>query len=150
MYHHVQAQVTNAVLKVGAVAQRVGDVAKQVGKELAIQGAIFAATEGLGEIAEVGRLIEAGGELADGGRAASQTSGASASNVVESVEKIGAKWKVHPTAGNAGEGVAIDFGDGTKIDVRVETHEPHGHHGNVQRWENGVEVQNTHVKPKDP
>jgi hypothetical protein len=67
------------------------------------------------------------------------------SRVVDAVQESGAEVKVHPTTG--GEGVAIDFKDGTKIDVRVETDQAHGYHGNVQRWENGKQVQNTHVYP---
>ena len=59
------------------------------------------------------------------------------------LEEAGAKVKWHPT--KTGEGVAIDFGEGTMADVRVENHPPLGPHGNVQVWKNGVQVQNTHI-----
>jgi hypothetical protein len=69
--------------------------------------------------------------------------GGSIDDIVSSTEALGAQVTPHPT--NTGQGVAIDFGDGTTVDVRVETHG--GLHGNVQRWENGREVSNTHVRP---
>ena len=64
--------------------------------------------------------------------------------VVDGVRALRGKVKPHPT--RTGEGVAIDFGDGTIVDIRVETHG--GLHGNVQRFERGKEVSNTHVRPK--
>ncbi len=76
-------------------------------------------------------------------KAAGAVVGVTAEDIVESTIARGAKVKPHLT--NTGEGVAIDFGDGTKIDIRVETHG--GLHGNVQKWVNGKEVSNTHVRP---
>lgn len=65
--------------------------------------------------------------------------------VADAVINSGASVKPHPT--KTGEGAAIDFHDGTVIDVRVENHPPYGPHGNVQRWEHGKEVENKHVLP---
>ncbi len=77
------------------------------------------------------------------GRRATSIGVATNEDIVASVRASGARVKPHPT--NTGQGVAIDFGDGTVIDIRVETHG--GLHGNVQRWVNGKEVSNTHVRP---
>jgi len=45
----------------------------------------------------------------------------SAGAVVDALEESGAKVTPHATSAG-GEGVAINFGDGTTADVRVETH----------------------------
>jgi hypothetical protein len=79
---------------------------------------------------------------------ATSTRRPSASDIVGAVNDLGGKATPHPT--KTGEGVVIDFGDGTKIDVRVENHPPLGHHGNVQVWEGGKEVGNSHVTPPQP
>jgi len=65
--------------------------------------------------------------------------------IVDAVAGLGGTVKPHPT--KAGEGVVIDFGNGTVVDIRVENHPPLGHHGNVQVWKGGKEVSNSHITP---
>ena len=79
--------------------------------------------------------------LAEGGAAGK------ANDVADAVLKIAKEVKIGRTAKNAGDFVNIDFGDGTIVNIRVETHPPHGLHGNVQVWRPGEDPVNTHVYP---
>jgi RHS repeat-associated protein len=140
---------------IGSAALNVG-AALNAGLEATGLNAAANAGDKIGKGDIVGGLTDAailigGGKVA--GAVASRVSGAlagaaasagdaSAEDIVASTRAAGAKVTPHPT--NTGEGVAIDFGDGTKVDIRVETHG--GLHGNVQRWENGKEVSHTHVR----
>jgi hypothetical protein len=77
-------------------------------------------------------------------------------DIVESVFKLTSDVRVHPTAKTmfpdgtvrpAGEGVNINFGDGTVANIRVEAHPPYGTHGNVEVWKNGEKVVDKHRTP---
>lgn len=124
-------------------AKRGGALGKTV---LNVAAAVNGITEAT-QINRIGRGID-NGDIVETGFAAAEFlpigKVGRVDEVVDGVRALGARVKPHPT--RTGQGVAIDFGDGTVIDVRVETHG--GLHGNVQRFENGKEVSNTHVRPK--
>jgi hypothetical protein len=81
-------------------------------------------------------------------RDATSTPRPTSDDIVDAVSNLGGKVTPHPT--KTGEGVVIDFGNGTVVDIRVENHPPLGHHGNVQVWKDGDEVSNSHVTPPPP
>ena len=91
-----------------------------------------------------------GGQIRGAGAVAKNWILPEVEKVVEAIKSIGAKVKVHPT--KAGKGAAIDFGDGTVVDIRVETHPlspggPPKLHGNVETFQHGKQKSNKHIDP---
>lgn len=134
---------------IGALALNAGAAANAALEVSGVNDVSRAASEGnivgtaiaLAGMAPIGRVGRAAGKIDE---------------IVESVLKLTDDVRVHPTAKTlfpdgsvrpAGEGVNINFGDGTVANIRVETHAPHGKHGNIDVWKNGEKVVEKHVKP---
>ena len=124
----------------GHVARGVAHAALLIGGAKVI-GAALGKLTGAAEGTFVGRGI---GSM---GRGSARLSN---DEIVQAVSDAGATAKPHPTRG--GEGVAIEFPDGTNADIRVETHpltrggQPQLH-GNVEIWRTDGTHTNDHILP---